>query len=190
MRLLLRNENYMVNEFGEVYSIKRNKILTPKINHDGYLRIQLWKNGSCEFVGIHRLIAETFISNPDNKTIVNHKDGNKQNNVVENLEWCTQKENIRHSFDMGLSKQQTYNTSKLCKKVRQYTIDGEFIKEFPSIIEVNRQLKIARCGIINCCIGKAKTAGGFKWEYVESLTTIPKGSTSTIDTLVEVVGTL
>lgn len=93
-----RNPNYMIDELGNVYSKRFNKILTPKHNHDGYLRISLWKDNKNEFIGIHRLVAETFIENPFNKPFVNHIDGNKQNNNVENLEWVTQKENIQHAY--------------------------------------------------------------------------------------------
>ena len=94
---------YEVSSLGRVKSVKRNKILSQKHNWDGYLRIQLWRNNKNKYVSIHRLVAEAFIENPNTKPFINHIDGNKQNNKVDNLEWCTQKENIKHAFDNVLS---------------------------------------------------------------------------------------
>lgn len=159
---LKRNPNYGVNEFGEIYSFRRNKILSPKLNHDGYLRIQLWDKGDCQFVSIHRLIAEAFIPNPENKPFVNHIDGNKQNNAVGNLEWCTQTENIAHAWANGLS-HRPLNTCGL--RVAQLTKSGQLIREFPSTMEVERTLGICHGGI-SYAIRHGGTAGGFRWEVV------------------------
>lgn len=159
------NENYMVNEIGDVFSKRRNMILTPKRNHDGYLRIHLWSNNKAVFVSIHRLVAKAFIPNPENKPFVNHKDGNKQNNRVENLEWCTQSENIRHAFETGLSKPQV--NSKKSKRVKQFDLNGKFIREFPSTMEVERCLNINHTNISYACKHHS-TAGGYKWEYTET----------------------
>jgi len=170
MKELQRNTNYMVDKQGNVYSKKRNKILSPKENHDGYLRIQLWKANKCEYVSIHRLIAETFIENVDNKPFVNHIDGNKQNNNVENLEWCTQKENIKHAFDTGLSTRCPKNWKINSISVEQYSKTDIYIKTFPSTMEVERQLGIPHSQISNVCKNKKNyvTAGGFKWKYSET----------------------
>ena len=170
MKELKRNSNYMVDELGNVFSKRRNKILSPKINHDGYLRIQLWNKNECEYVSIHRLIAETFIENNEGKPFVNHIDGNKQNNMVENLEWCTQKENIKHAFDTGLSTHRPHNWCILSKSVDQYTKSGQYIKTFPSTMEVERELGIPHSTVSNVCNNKKHyiTAGGFKWKYSET----------------------
>lgn len=161
-RTISRNPYYKVNEKGEVYSIRQRKVLSPKNNHDGYLRIQLWDKGECEFVSIHRLVAEAFIPNPEGKPFVNHMDGNKQNNSVENLEWCTQKENIAHAWEKGLS-HRPKNTAGI--KVAQFTKDGQFVREFPSQMEVERVLGICHVSVSHA-IRHRGTAGGFRWEVV------------------------
>ncbi len=160
--ILERNHNYAVNKKGEIFSFRRNHKLTPKVNHDGYLRIQLYYKGKCEFVSIHRLIAETFIANPENKAVVNHIDGNKQNNAVDNLEWCTQSENIRHAYDTGLAHQPLNIRGKT---VQQFTKEGDFIQEFPSTMEVERTLGIYHAHI-SSAIKRNGTAGGFRWKEV------------------------
>ena len=163
-RKLKRNENYLVNEMGEIFSVRRNQKLTPKVNHDGYLRIQLWDKGNVQFVSLHRLIAEAFIPNPGNKPFVNHINGNKQDNRVENLEWCTQKENIAHAWENGLSHRRL-NTSGI--RIAQFTKDGKFLREFPSQMEAERQL-----GFPHSCISQAikrrGTAYGYRWEVVRN----------------------
>ena len=162
-KMLDRNNHYLVSDLGEVYSLRRNKLLSPKLNHDGYLRIQLYDRGSCEFVSIHRLIAETFIPNPNKKPFVNHIDGNKQNNCVKNLEWCTQQENIIHAWKTGLSKGRK---NKGGVAVRQLTREGEFIREFPSLMEVERTLGISHVNV-SYASRHGGTSGGYKWEVVE-----------------------
>lgn len=170
MKILKRNKNYGVDEYGNVYSIKKNKKLTPKKNHDGYLRIQLWKNGKCEFVSIHRLVAEEYIPNPNNYPIVNHLDGDKQNNHYTNLEWCTQKDNIIHSWKNGFSKPRRNEKVKMSKRIDQLTLEGEYITTFPSTMEIERQLGIPHSQISNVCKNKKNyhSAGGFKWRYSET----------------------
>ena len=79
-------KNYRIEKDGRIYSLRRNKYLIPKLNHDGYLRIQIWDKGKCSFVAIHRLVAQEYIPNPENKPFVNHINGNKRDNRVENLE--------------------------------------------------------------------------------------------------------
>lgn len=159
---LSRNPNYAVNEQGEIFSHTKQRKLTPKVNHDGYLRIQLWSGGKCEFVSIHRLIAETFLPNPDMKPFVNHKDGNKRNNTVSNLEWCTQKENISHAWKTGLSHT---HLNRAGKQVKQLSRDGRVLAVFPSMMQVEREL-----GINHVCVSHATrknaTAGGYRWEVM------------------------
>lgn len=101
-------KNYYVTEEGLFISKNRNysgkdyKIIKPSIKKSGYASVIMCINGKVIHRRLHRLVAETFIPNPDNKPCVNHKDGNKLNNHVSNLEWCTYKENIKHALDTGL----------------------------------------------------------------------------------------
>ena len=105
---------YQVSNLGNVKSIYKHrpdKILKP-VMKKGYLMVTLCKNGTTKICSIHRLVAEAFIDNPDNLPVVNHKDGNRSNNKSDNLEWCTQKDNIRHAFNIGLVKRKPLTTEQ------------------------------------------------------------------------------
>ena len=162
--VLPRNENYLVNKNGEVYSLRLNRKLIPKRNHDGYLRIQVWGKGAVNFVAVHRLIAETFLPNPDNKPFVNHINGIKDDNRVENLEWCTQVENIAHAWRTGLSHRRL-NTAGT--PVAQYTKDGVLVNKFLSQMDVERKLGYNHA-TISQAIKRNGTAYGFKWEVMQN----------------------
>lgn len=95
---------YTIDCRGNIYSMKKKIKLAPGNNGIGYLQIGLYKDGKHKNHYVHRLVAEAFIPNPENCPVVNHKDGNKQNNCVENLEWCTQKENIEESIRLNLQR--------------------------------------------------------------------------------------
>ncbi len=162
--VMARNENYYVNRMGEIFSVRMKRKLRPKVNHDGYLRIQIWDKGKAAFVSIHRLIAETFIPNPGNKPFVNHINGDKQDNRVENLEWCTQKENIAHAWKTGLS-HRPLNTCGM--RIAQFTKDGKFVREFPSQMEAERQCGYCHTNI-SYAIKHKGTAHGYRWEVVQN----------------------
>lgn len=97
-------EDYTIDINGNVYSKKTKRYLKPQIDKNGYFRLGLSKNNKQKFFFLHRLVAQTFISNPNNYPIVNHMDGNKKNNNINNLEWCTYQQNINHAYRIGLSK--------------------------------------------------------------------------------------
>ena len=102
-------ENYLISNRGRVYSEQNKKFLRPQNNSFGYLHVTLCKNGVRKTQKIHRLVALAFILNVFGKITVNHIDGIKTNNFVENLEWATDKENIRHAFDNGLMQKDEKN---------------------------------------------------------------------------------
>lgn len=171
---------YQVSSYGRVKSLARprkmprnlfryteEKILKWQFNKKGYMRVILYKNGKNQIFFIHRLVAETYIPNPYGKSDVNHKNGIKTDNRVENLEWCTTKENIRHSWSIGLRKKRIGKENHLSIIVEQYDIQGNFIQEWNGISEAGRQLRINPTNISYCCKGKRKTAGGYKWEYAK-----------------------
>lgn len=146
--------------------IKRERIL--KVNYDkmGYQIIGLSKNGKLKTRTIHRIVAETFIDNPNNYKVINHIDCNKENNNVNNLEWCTQKHNVRESFKNGLQKAPKGKESTSSKKVKQYDLKGNFIKEWDCTMDIQRKLKYANQNVSACCRGEKRSAYGFVWRYV------------------------
>lgn len=110
--------NYSVSDIGEVRNDISNYIMKPQIQQ-GYCHTTLQINGVSQRFRIHRLVANAFIPNPENKPYVNHIDGNRDNNVVSNLEWVTPSENTRHAIDTGLMKPTRE------REVTQFTLLGE-----------------------------------------------------------------
>lgn len=139
-------------------------ILKPAIHERGYLFVQLSVDGKILRRYIHRLVAQAFIPNIDKKATVNHKNGDKTNNCVENLEWCTYLENNVHAYQY-LGK--TQRNKRGSKPVLQFDLSNNFIKEYPSVRKAIRQTGIT--SIDKACKKKQnrKQAGGFKWKYKE-----------------------
>ena len=168
---------YQASNFGKIKSIKRehyipslnkiifidnNKILKPAISKDGYKTVVLTKNKKRKTYKVHKLIALTFISQKDDKLQVNHKDGNKLNNNVENLEWCNNSENIKHAYDNKL-----IDITKKYKKVNQYDLNGNFIKQWVSMKEAGEKLNICSQNISMCCRGVRKKTYNCLWRYAD-----------------------
>ena len=192
--------NYMVSNFGRIKSLdttgtwKEEKILLPHNNGNGYLYVGLWKKGKCKRFGVHRLVAEAFIPNPQNLPCVNHKNELKDDNRVENLEWCDHKYNsnygtcierrIKNVIENGIMKGvnnsmygkhhseetkkkigKANKNGKLSKTILQYDLDGNIIKEWPSTREIERELGFYHTSISACCKGKQITAYKYKWGF-------------------------
>lgn len=157
---------YQISNFGNVKSLKRNIILKPSSNRKGYLHIILYKNHKSKNSIIHRLVAQAFIPNPENKPQVNHIDGNKRNNNVNNLEWVTNSENQKHAFKLHLQTNSGNNNPR-ARKINQYDLNGKLIKTWNSIYEITKELGINRSSIWRCCIGKYKKSHNYIWRYVE-----------------------
>lgn len=128
-----KNTTYSVSSTGYVYNEYSGKILKPFPNNNGYLTVDLFHNTVKERISLHRLVAITFIPNLENKPFVNHIDGNKQNNCVDNLEWCTPSENSKHAIDIGLVlRGEDKSTAKLTEKdvLEIQTAFEEGVKDF------------------------------------------------------------
>ena len=159
---------YKVSNFGRILSLNyRNtgkpELMTPGKDTNGYSIVNLYKNGEYKTCLVHRLVAQTFLPNPDNLPQVNHIDENKKNNRVDNLEWKSPKGNCNHGTRNERIFEKTTN-GKCSKKVLQFSKSGEFIREWPSVMECSRNGYDFR-NVSACCLGKRKTAYGFKWEY-------------------------
>lgn len=160
---------YQISNFGRVKSIRfgKERILKPGTNGKGYLYVGLWKNGKVKNFRIHRLVAEAFLEIPEelkhlkgtHYLQVNHKDENKQNNNVENLEWCT------HSYNINFGTRNERVAKKCSKPVVQYTLDGVFVREWPSTMQAEREGGFNQAHIWMCCKGKRKKHKGFIWKY-------------------------
>ena len=157
-------ENYMVSNLGRVYSKRSKRYLKSSLTSSGkgYQHISLCKDGKAKSFMIHRLVAEAFIPNPDNLPCVNHKDENKMNNCIDNLEWCTAQYNNTYGTIIQRTKK------KISKVVEQYTLDDEFVAEYQSTKEAGKQFGKNACMLIQkVCSGYKTfhTAYGFKWRY-------------------------
>lgn len=160
---------YYVSDTGDVYNANYWRsgdlhILKPQKQANGYLTVCLYKNKKGYIKSIHRLVAETFIPNPYNKPQVNHKNGIKTDNRVENLEWVCASENQRHRFDV-LNKHNKKGKDNSCSKIVLQIKNDKIISVFYGTQEAQRKTGVKQQGISACCLGKRKTAGGFKWVY-------------------------
>lgn len=156
--------HYEVNQFGEIRHRIRKKILKPRINN-GYQYVNFKINGKNINFSVHRIVANAFIPNPNGYTEVNHKDYNRSNNCVDNLEWVSSSQNKYHAF---LKEE---NKKSRGKAVNQYTKEGILIKTFDTITEAAQALGCCVAAISNCCLRRTKTSQGFLWSFVESSTT-------------------
>lgn len=175
---------YQVSNFGRVKSLPRNTtkggVIKPIKNKDGYLYIVLCQNGKVKTFKTHRLVAITFLNNPNNLPCVNHKNEIKTDNRLENLEFCsyqynnsygTKPERIseslkgKHHTEEAKQKMSEAHKGKRRKPILQFTLDNVFIREWDSATTASKELKIHRGDITACCKEKRKSASGFIWKY-------------------------
>lgn len=167
---------YQVSNLGRVKSLGNNKtrkekVLSARKHTDGHLFISLYKNGKGKNYKVHFLVAEAFIPNTENKPICHHIDKNKENNVVENLMWVTQKQHkeLHPEIYESISKAKSIS-------INQYDLQGNFIRIWKSAEEIARELGFNNGHIIECCKGgyfskrrnkwvNVTQAYGFIWKY-------------------------
>lgn len=153
---------YEVSNLGNVRNKITQKILKGRLSKSGYLQVSVKLNETQKFSNryIHRLVAIHWINNPENKKEVNHIDGNKENNTMENLEWVTPSENQKHRHKLGNNK-----TSQ--RKVGKFDKDGNLIAKYDSIVEAATSEGSPRVSIDNVLQGRRYTLKGFVWRYLD-----------------------
>lgn len=178
-------ELYAVSNLGKVKSIEKyivdnkglrfqkQRLLKNSNDNLGYKRVSLCKNGKVKSFLVHRLVAEAFLDKNNFKSMpeedrtkinlikleVNHKDENPNNCKAYNLEYCT------HLYNNNYGNRKIKTRNNLKKEINQYSKDGNFIKRYEAIIDVEKELKISNSNVSKCCKGKRKTAGGYIWRY-------------------------
>lgn len=149
---------YRVSNLGRIISVKRNKLKKPTVSIYGYETVGLYKSGKQKGFFVHRLVAETFIKNPNNYPQINHKDECKTNNSVENLEWCTQKYNNNYG-----NRNAKISSSK-SSGVIQLDSDGNIIKIWKNIMECSLA-GYDFSNVSKACRGERGLTYGFNWRY-------------------------
>ena len=149
-------ENYYVSSLGRFMNKKGIIMKDYKPHHSGYIYLRV----NIKKYALHRLVAQTFIPNLENKPFVNHIDGNKTNNSVKNLEWATCSENNLHNHKIGLTKGHT-------RQIIQYDLEMNEIKTFDKILDASKELNICYSSIKAVLYKKQKTAGGFIFKYLD-----------------------
>ena len=175
---------YEVDQFGRVFGLDRvvtvvdgnrtyekplsGKQMKQSMHDKGYKTVSLTKGGKTKIMFVHRIVAEAFLPNPDNLPMVNHKDEDKTNNFLENLEWCTAKYNA--NYGTGIERHARKLRGRESEKriaVVGYTLDGKYEEWFPSIAEAAKAVNGGTSAISKVCKGERKIAYGYKWKYTD-----------------------
>ena len=159
--------DYSVSTEGVVRKDTTNYVLTQSSQQD-YKFVTLFIKGKQKRMRVHRMVAETFIDNPENKPYVNHINGNRGDNNVENLEWVTPSENTQHAVATGL-----FNSNRT-KAVIQYNLNGDQMATFESASEAARQTGGSQSKITMCCRRQRQTANDYQWRYYDDIQDVTK----------------
>lgn len=166
---------YQVSSLGRVRSFGRyvknrykmiwraGKTLKQGKDNKGYMTVVLCANKQ-QTKKVHRLVASAFLPNPENKPQINHINGNKQDNRTDNLEWCSQSENMLHAWATGLQKREHKKNDSRSIKITQYSCDMKKLEVFPSMMEAERKTGIHSASISRAAKHGGK-AGGYIWKY-------------------------
>lgn len=158
----IEDTNYEVSNLGNIRNLETKRNRKPR-QTNGYLRVNIQKQGKNKDLVIHKEVCNAFVPNPDGKLTINHKNGNRLDNNAENLEWVTQQENVQHALVTGLTQIST-------RPVTKCALDGTVIEEFESFKEITEKYGFDRSSIIKVCKGRQHTAYGFVWKYTDGLT--------------------
>lgn len=161
---------YQINQNGDIKTIEcgKFKLLKPSIGKNGYRKVILSQRGFRYTFLVHRLLAKAFIPNPENKPCINHINGIRSDNRIENLEWCTMSENSIHSYKVlgrTCGERKKGGENPRSKNITQYTKQMEFVKTFGGCREAGRETNINHKSISHCALGKRPSAGGYIWKY-------------------------
>ena len=162
-KIITEAKNYEISNFGNVRNRNTKKELKGRLCKNGYLQVSLKIDETGKFTNryIHRLVAIYWLDNQENKREVNHIDGNKLNNSLENLEWVTSSENQKHRHSIGIDK-----TSN--RKIGKFNMDGKLVAEYNSIKEAaDKQNNGVRISIDNVLHGRRKTLKGYIWKFLD-----------------------
>ncbi len=167
---------YQVSNTGSVRSVINNhgdsciKVLKQRVSKFGYSRVTLYFNKSPRNFFVHRLVAESFLKNEYGLPQVNHKDENKLNNHVDNLEWCSPSYNINYGNrnKVVAEKLSNYKFCSVGKQIEQIDASGNVVKIWRGSREIEKALNIPHSNILSCCHGKRKTRAGYVWRFAET----------------------
>lgn len=156
-----KSTNYEVSNCGNIRRVGAKQNRKIQDNGKGYKCLILRINGESKTHYVHRMVAEMFIPNPNNLEQVNHKDEDKSNNNIDNLEWISKQDNLAY----GTRNERSAKGRSIV--VHQYDLEGNYINSYPSAREASRQTNINQGSISKCCKGERKTAGGYIFKYKE-----------------------
>lgn len=165
---------YQVNEDGLVFNSVTGKEIKHRNHSSGYSSVCLYKDKKPHYALVHRIVAKAFISNPENKPCVGHKNTNKKDNRVDNLEWVTYSENNSNPITVNKRsesenkpmKGRTGSSHPISKTVGKYDVEMNLLDQFGSVREAGRKLGIPHGSIYQVCLGRRKTLHGFIFKYI------------------------